>query len=76
VSREFTVSLGEMVGGPHLRRGTLLRTKRFPSWRPLVTNRRRCQGRGVCVHRSEAESPDRRSVRLGAAFLQEGQVSK
>jgi hypothetical protein len=36
----------------------------MPSWPGKAPVRRRCQGRGVCVHRSAAESLDRRSRRI------------
>src|ERR1700733_6751868 len=38
--------------------------KQMPSWPGKAPVGRRCQGRGVCVHRSAAESLDRRSRRI------------
>jgi DNA ligase D-like protein (predicted ligase) len=51
------------VGFCLLRSGTLLHKKQSPSWRSPATSRPRCQGRGVGVYRSEAETLDRRSGR-------------
>jgi hypothetical protein len=48
----------------------------MPSWRSEAPNRPRCQGRRVCVYRSEAETLDRTSGRLGAVFPQEGQQKR
>src|SRR6266851_1073851 len=39
-----------------------------PSWRGQAPGRPRCQGRGVGVHRSEAQSLDRRSGRIRRSF--------
>jgi hypothetical protein len=38
--------------------------KQMPSWPGKAPVRRRCQGRWFCVHRSAAESLDRRSRRI------------
>src|SRR5258708_33889404 len=46
-----------------LRSCTLLHKKQSPSWRSPATSRPRCQGRGVGVYRSEAETLDRKSGR-------------
>ena len=45
-----------------------------PSWRGKAPVRPRCQGRGVGVHRSEAQSLDRRSGRIRRRVGQEGQL--
>jgi len=50
--------------------------KQMPFWRRLATRRPRCQGRRFCVHRSEAQTLDSTSGRLGAVFAQEGQAKK
>lgn len=45
-------------------------------WRQWkAPSRPRCQSLGVCVHRSEARNPDRRSGRTRPGFWQEGQRS-
>jgi hypothetical protein len=51
------------VGFCLLRSGTSLHKKQSPSWRSPATSRPRCQGRGVGVYRSEAETLDRKSGR-------------
>jgi hypothetical protein len=48
----------------HMRGGKPRMKSKCPSWQGKAPVRPRCQGRGLCVHRSEAQSLDRRSGRI------------
>jgi hypothetical protein len=69
------VLVAKSVGSPW-QRGLLPRkTAALPSG-GLALGRVRCQWRGFCVHRSEAETIDRRSARTSAVFRREGREKK